>query len=57
MDRIDVSYQGKGKVLTCTALSYIDRLLKYNLLSSGAADKGARAPNYLTSFKKEFRLG
>lgn len=35
MVRIDVSYQEKGKVFTFTALSYIDKLLEYNLLSSG----------------------
>lgn len=47
MNRITVSYQEKVRMLTFTAISCIDKLSKYNSLSSGAADKEVRAPNYL----------
>lgn len=46
MNRITVSYQEEVRVLMFTA-SCIDKLLKYNSLSSGAADKGVGALNYL----------
>lgn len=56
MDRIAISYQEKGKVLTFTAVSCIGEILRCNLLSSGAVDKGVRAPNYLEGPRK-FREG